>query len=1064
MEAVESTNMNTPSKSTRRMIRKAVAMLDVLEPRQLLAWSVANPGFEDISAGTQTPAGWSESGTVSASFIEGSGGGGGPRSGSYKGTHWASGSYDVTTYQTVTGLDTGYYTLSAWTRKSSTQTAKMRASGYDAANAAAKKEADLPQSSSYQQILLRNVYVNSGQLTIGFQSTASGGAYAFFDDVALTYVGATLDAPAAPTNFAVSSFTPYAISLSWTDNSTVEERYILDRATDSAFTQNLVSTTLAIDATSTTVSSLTPSTTYYFRLRAENVIGPSAYAGPISQKTLQLVAPEAPSGLWVRGQTDTVLNLGWTDNAGYEDAVILDRADDASFTQNVVSTTLAANTTTHSATGLQANRKYYFRVSMRNSAGTSPLTPVLQTWTLAAPATGTNLLTVNPSFESVSSADQNYHGNLATTTTVGWTYSYDSYGWVQNFARGNATNGDVRGILVDGGTFRTTADARANVTAGRQYQLVFDARKTRDSKAWTWNGVQYWLYFYDSAGTVVKKAYTQEQLLTGTYPWQTLTLTAVAPAGAVKAGVEVFLSRGPYPDTDAQTIEIDNFRLYEVPETSNTVLVRQAPRQLEPGRTSSLKVEYTAKANAQIAVRLMKGTAVVGESRQSILQGRGTATLQMPVRPTAAAGEDYWWDVRMVPTGGVFTSSLARATSGGAFVDQGQTGSGSIAPTNANLVYSGRWDFTNPSQPGQYWGGSQIRTRFAGTSVKIKLSNPGYATVSYRAIIDGNENAPYKFTLAAYASQTTLTIATGLTDTVHSIVITRDGEATDAGVTFHGLELDAGKGTLRPEPEYERRIEFYGDSVTSGGNAGEANRADPDINNEGHWSGSMYRDYAMITARELSAEPHIMSKGGTAIEGSWTTGISGGLAYWDAAKYTVWDNSKASWGKWNFSQWTPQAVVIAYGQNDQFRNPDWAGTFKTFYTQLRQVYGPNVHIFATNSTMTGNSDMWDRIGRGLQATDPNFHYQTYPSHNSGHPTYYYHRAMALGGTNWNSLADWISSYIAPATPVGPRVTVDSSGRLVTLQTQPQTQTTSKFTNPPLQLNTWVLASGSGLLR
>ncbi|QQS03921.1 MAG: hypothetical protein IPK50_16705 [Fibrobacterota bacterium] len=47
------------------------------------------------------------------------------------------------------------------------------------------------------------------------------------------------------------------------------------------------------------------------------------------------------------------------------------------------------------------------------------------------------------------------------------------------------------------------------------------------------------------------------------------------------------------------------------------------------------------------------------------------------------------------------------------------TGDGS--PTDPNLVYVGRWDKSNPSQPRSHWGGAYIRAEFTGSSLSVKL-------------------------------------------------------------------------------------------------------------------------------------------------------------------------------------------------------------------------------------------------------------------------------------------------------------------------------------------------------
>ena len=80
------------------------------------ASTLTNAGFE--SGASQTPSGWSESGTTSASKTEAGG-----HSGSVQLAHWASSAYIVETYQTLTGLTSGQYTLSAWVRSGGGQRA-----------------------------------------------------------------------------------------------------------------------------------------------------------------------------------------------------------------------------------------------------------------------------------------------------------------------------------------------------------------------------------------------------------------------------------------------------------------------------------------------------------------------------------------------------------------------------------------------------------------------------------------------------------------------------------------------------------------------------------------------------------------------------------------------------------------------------------------------------------------------------------------------------------------------------------------------------------------------------
>ena len=92
--------------------------------------------------------------------------------------------------------------------------------------------------------------------------------------------------PAAPSN--LTAVGGGQISLSWQSNSTNQTGFKVERATDSGFTQNLtLVTTTAANATSYADTTLYPSVTYYYRVRATNAFGDSANSNTASAAILQ---------------------------------------------------------------------------------------------------------------------------------------------------------------------------------------------------------------------------------------------------------------------------------------------------------------------------------------------------------------------------------------------------------------------------------------------------------------------------------------------------------------------------------------------------------------------------------------------------------------------------------------------------------------------------------------------------------------------------------------------------------------------------------------------------------
>jgi FtsP/CotA-like multicopper oxidase with cupredoxin domain len=80
--------------------------------------------------------------------------------------------------------------------------------------------------------------------------------------------------PAAPGNFTVvngpNSNKNRSVILSWIDNSTNETGFTIDRATNSTFTLGLTSVNVAANTQSLTVTGLSASTQYWFRIRSNN--------------------------------------------------------------------------------------------------------------------------------------------------------------------------------------------------------------------------------------------------------------------------------------------------------------------------------------------------------------------------------------------------------------------------------------------------------------------------------------------------------------------------------------------------------------------------------------------------------------------------------------------------------------------------------------------------------------------------------------------------------------------------------------------------------------------------
>ena len=191
----------------------------------------------------------------------------------------------------------------------------------------------------------------------------------------------TLDvAPAAPSGLSATSASTTQINLSWTDNATNETGFKIERKTGSGGTYAQIATTGA-DVTTYNDPGLTEGTTYFYRVRATNAIGDSAYSGEASATT-GTTPPDAPSGLTATPISSSQINLSWTDVAN-ETGYKIERKTGAGGTYSQVAT-VGAGVITYSNTGLTVNTTYYYRVRATNAGGDSPYSNEANTTTLDA--------------------------------------------------------------------------------------------------------------------------------------------------------------------------------------------------------------------------------------------------------------------------------------------------------------------------------------------------------------------------------------------------------------------------------------------------------------------------------------------------------------------------------------------------------------------------------------------------------------------------------------------------------------------------------------------------------
>ena len=174
-----------------------------------------------------------------------------------------------------------------------------------------------------------------------------------------------------------------------------------------------------------------------------------------------------------------------------------------------------------------------------------------------------------------------------------------------------------------------------------------------------------------------------------------------------------------------------------------------------------------------------------------------------------------------------------------------------IDPANPNLQYSGRWDFSTPSQPKVFWQGSTLLARFDGTRISVDFKG-GNGTEFFRAIVDGVASDTV---IQTGRQRRTIVLAENLSPGEHTVALMKETFYTSGGTTIYGVDID---GTLLAPPAKPNfRIEFFGDSNMDG----TSNYSEKDSGE----SGSYYAYPAMVS-RMLGAEMNLQAVGGATLD------------------------------------------------------------------------------------------------------------------------------------------------------------------------------------------------------
>jgi lysophospholipase L1-like esterase len=201
-----------------------------------------------------------------------------------------------------------------------------------------------------------------------------------------------------------------------------------------------------------------------------------------------------------------------------------------------------------------------------------------------------------------------------------------------------------------------------------------------------------------------------------------------------------------------------------------------------------------------------------------------------------------------------------------------------------------------------------------------------------------DNNKPYR--IQTTGKTNVITVAEGLSDGEHTIVVCKDTESQIGYIDFVGIRCAE---LLPPPAQPKHKIEYIGDSITSG--AGMDQSTMPCGKGEWYDQHNAYMSYGPRTSRNLNAQWQLTSVAGI--------GLVHSCCNMDIDMPTVFDKVYLRNDSliWNFKRYQPDVVTVCLGQNDGVQDSIlYCDIYAKFIKTLRQKY-PDADIVCLTSPM-----------------------------------------------------------------------------------------------------------------
>lgn len=158
--------------------------------------------------------------------------------------------------------------------------------------------------------------------------------YSNVDDATTRPAGNNDNAPEDPSDLEADPTGPTSIEVVWTDNADDEAGYVVERAEGPCSMNSVfvvIDLVVGAEGVGTRITyrdeSVSPASTYCYRVRAFNLSGSSDYSNPDDATTPEEGIPESPDDLVAEPENSTTIVIHWTDANDDEEGFDVERAD-----------------------------------------------------------------------------------------------------------------------------------------------------------------------------------------------------------------------------------------------------------------------------------------------------------------------------------------------------------------------------------------------------------------------------------------------------------------------------------------------------------------------------------------------------------------------------------------------------------------------------------------------------------------------------------------------------------------------------------------------------------------